>query len=161
VIYNYTQNPLRRFDIDIGIGVGEDLSEVQKIGVSVSEAMKGVVSDPRPTMRNLGFGDSAMRVRFSGRVDQASADFLKVLSEAIRILKDALDNAGIDVPVPIQKVINVRAESLAPEPETPPEPEAELFKDARHADVDRESHLDEQIAKDRRTSREIDLLTEE
>ena len=158
VIYNYTRNPLRRFDIDLGIGTGEDLTRVAGIGTAVLEAMKGVAEDPAPTMRNLEFGDSAMLVRFSGWVDQTAADFIKVRSEAVRILKEALDAAGVDLPVPIQQVINVQPE--APEPETPGAGD-ELLEEAKRAEVGRESFLDEQIERDRQKSRDVDLLSEE
>ncbi|MCB2225433.1 MAG: mechanosensitive ion channel [Desulfarculaceae bacterium] len=155
VVYNYTRNPLRRFDIDLGVGVEEDLSRVQEIGCGVIAAMKGVVADPPPGMRNREFGDSAMMVRFFGWVDQTQADFIKVRSEAVRMLKEALDSEGVDVPVPIAKVIN------AVEPQSP-KPKAgarrELMRDAGRADVSRESYLEEQIAQDKAQSGEKDLL---
>jgi len=160
VIYNYTRNPLRRFDIDLGVGVEEDLQRVQGIGVSVLQAMKGVAEDPGPTMRNLEFGDSAMMVRFSGWVDQGTADFLKVRSEAIRILKEALDAAAISVPVPIQQVISVEAQSMNQTAKPEADRYEELREDAQRADVERDSHLDQQIEKDRREAKEVDLLVE-
>ena len=157
VITNYTRNPLRRFDIGVGIGVDEDLSRVQRVGCAVLEAMKGVAADPAPAMRNATFGASTMDVVFSGWVDQREADFLKVRSEAVRLLKEALEQAGIDVPFPIQTVHNVDAETRPPA--AGPAPKAsDLFQEAEHADVDRESHLDEQIERDRQTSEDVDLL---
>ena len=159
VICNYTRNPLRRFDIEIGIGVGEDLSKVQRIGCEVLEAMKGVVADPDPSMRNLGFGVSAMNVCFSGWVDQTQADFIKVRSEAVRILKEALEQSDVDVPVPIQTVINVDAEKQKTKPTEKRTDGADVFKDAERADVDRDSHLNDQIERDRDSSAEVDLLT--
>ena len=159
VITNYTRNPLRRFDIGVGIGVDEDLSRVQRVGCAVLEAMKGVAADPAPAMRNATFGASTMDVVFSGWVDQREADFLKVRSEAVRLLKEALEQAGIDVPFPIQTVHNVDAETRPPGPAAGPTPKAsDLFQEAEHADVDRESHLDEQIERDRQTSEDVDLL---
>ncbi|MCF8031954.1 MAG: mechanosensitive ion channel [Desulfarculaceae bacterium] len=156
VVYNYTRNPLRRFDIELGVGVEEDLSRVREIGRAVIGAMKGVVDDPPPGMRNLEFADSAMMVRFHGWVDQSSADFTKVRSEAVRMLKEALDREGVDVPVPINKVIN------AAEAPFPPKPKAgsrqELMRDAGDADVAREPYLEEQIDQDRAQSGEKDLL---
>jgi small-conductance mechanosensitive channel len=160
VIYNYTRNPLRRFDIKIGIGGEEDLAEVQRIGCEVLEAMKGVAGDPAPTMRVLEFGDSTMNISFSGWVDQTEVDFLKVRSEAVRILKEALEQADVDVPVPIRKVINVDAEKQkTEEAERRAEGADDVFEDAGHVNVDRESYLDEQIERDRRGSKEVDLLT--
>ena len=155
VVYNYTRNPLRRFDIDLGVGVEEDLSRVQDIGCGVIAAMKGVVADPPPGMRNREFGDSAMLVRFYGWVDQNQADFIKVRSEAVRMLKEALDSEGVEVPVPINKVINA-VEPSAPKPKAGAR--RELLIDAGRADVSREPYLDEQIAQDKAQSGEKDLL---
>ncbi len=158
VITNYTRNPLRRFDIGIGIGVDEDLTRVQRVGCAVLEAMKGVAADPAPAMRNATFGASSMDVVFSGWVDQREADFLKVRSEAVRLLKEALDQADIEMPFPIQTVRNVDA-AAHPAPAGPPPEATDLYQEAEHADVDRESHLDEQIARDRQASEDVDLLT--
>jgi len=159
VIYNYTRNPLRRFDIEIGIGVDEDLSKVQRIGCEVLEAMKGVAEDPRPTMRNLGFGESTMNVSFWGWVDQTKADFLKVRSEAVRILKEALEQAGVDVPVPIQAVIALDAQEQKKESAEKHTDVAHVIEDAERVDVGRDSYLNEQIERDRESSAEVDLLT--
>lgn len=159
VIVNFTRNPLRRFDIGIGIGVGEDLSRVQGIGCGVLAAMKGVVADPAPTMRNKAFGPSAMEVVFSGWVDQGAADFLKVRSEAVRLLKEALEQAGVDVPFPIQTVLNVDQESRPAAAAKHPPGDEDILQEAGHADVGRDSHLDDQIARDRQTSSEVDLLS--
>ncbi|MCB2190309.1 MAG: mechanosensitive ion channel [Deltaproteobacteria bacterium] len=157
VVYNYTRNPLRRFDIDVGIGVEEDLSRVAGIGRDVFTAMNGVAEDPPPGMRNLEFGDSAMLVRFFGWVDQGTADFIKVRSEAVRMLKEALDQAGVDVPVPISKVISAPSEAASPD--TPSSHDG-LMQDARAADVELDPSLDKQIEHDRRTSGDVDLLTD-
>ena len=90
-----------------------------------------------------------MNVCFSGWVDQAEVDFLKVRSEAVRMLKEALDQAGVDVPVPIQTVINVEAEKRGIEPEEKAVEGGNLFEDAERADVERDSYLNEQIEQDR------------
>jgi small-conductance mechanosensitive channel len=158
VITNFTRNPLRRFDIEIGVGVAEDLSDVQRIGCSVLQAMKGVVADPVPTMRNKAFGASTMDVVFSGWVDQREADFLKVRSEAVRILKETLEQAGIDVPYPIQSVLSVEAQAPRPAGAKKTATEEDILQEAEHADVDRELHLDAQIERDRQTSDDVDLL---
>jgi len=140
VITNYTRNPLRRFDIAIGVGVAEDLTDVQRIGCAVLEAMRGVAADPTPTMRNKAFGASTMDVVFAGWVDQRNADFLKVRSEAVRLLKEALEQAGQTAP-------------------REPTQNGDIYGEAERADVDRDSHLDDQIERDRQTSDDVDLLS--
>ena len=57
---------------------------------------------PRAFITTLG--DSDVRVRYQGWVDQRSHDFAQVKSEAIRAVKLALEHAGMDLPEPIYRV---------------------------------------------------------
>ena len=104
VILNYTRNPSRRFEFEVGIGVHEDLVRAQDIGVSKMAAVEGVVEEPAPRAFITTLGDSDVRVRYQGWVDQRSHDFAQVKSEAIRAVKLALEHAGMDLPEPIYRV---------------------------------------------------------
>ena len=73
------------------------------------------------------------------------------------MLKEALDQAGVDVPVPISKVISAPPEAT---PSEAPPSHAGLMKDARAADVELDPSLDKQIEHDRRTTDDVDLLTD-
>lgn len=77
VIVNYTRNPLRRFDLTVGIGNGEELARAQRIGVEALRDVRGVVADPGPFARVEALGDSSVEVRFFGWVDQREADWFK------------------------------------------------------------------------------------
>ncbi|MBO6937413.1 MAG: mechanosensitive ion channel [Deltaproteobacteria bacterium] len=142
---NYTRNPKRRLDFVVGIGTGEELARAQTLGVDALAKMKGTMDDPVPFAWVEGFGDSSMSVHYFAWVDQREFDFFKVKSEAIRQVKRALDEAGVDLPNPILDidVFNEqgrRAKHLekakAAEPEAPPQ----------DLSVDRE--IDKQIADD-------------
>ena len=159
VLHNYTRNPRRRFGFGAGVDVNEDLVRVQKIGVGALQAMKGVLQDPRPFMRVEELGDSTVNVQFFGWVDQREADWFKVRSEAIRIVKTALDEGGVLLPEPIY---NIRMQEVTPadegplveeEPNTPPATEQ-----AQHADVALDDDLDEQIREDLAQPGEENLL---
>lgn len=160
VIHNFTRNPRRRFDFKVGIGVNEDLVFVQELGCSTLRAMNGVMEDPGPFMRVVELGDFNVIVQFFGWVDQRSADFLKVNSEAIRLVKAAMDKAGVEMPEPIQ---TVRVRELAP-PETveppmkKPIPKEFVEQEVKKADVSVDRQLDEQIEEDMATSDEKNLL---
>ena len=159
VLHNYTRNPRRRFGFGAGVDVNEDLVRVQKIGVGALQAMKGVLQDPRPFMRVEELGDSTVNVQFFGWVDQREADWFKVRSEAIRIVKTALDEGGVLLPEPIY---NIRMQEVTPadegplveeEQDTPPAAEQ-----AQHADVALDDDLDEQIREDLAQPGEENLL---
>jgi len=163
VIHNYTRNPLRRFDFLVGVGVNEDLLTVQKVGCDTLRAMRGVMSDPGPFMRVVELGDFNVMVRFFGWVDQRTADFLKVNSEAIRLVKAALDKAGVEMPEPIR---TIRVRQIEP-PETIQSvqrmslPQEFVEEEVKKADVSVDTQLDEQIEEDLAASSEKNLLTRE
>ena len=104
VMLNYTRNPSRRFEFDVGIGVNEDLVLAQQIGIQVLLALDGVLDNPPPRAFIAALGDSNVQVRYLGWVDQRAHDFLMVKSEATRLVKTALEQAGLDLPEPIYRV---------------------------------------------------------
>lgn len=104
VTLNYTRNPRRRFDFDVGIGVNEDLVLAQSLGTEELARVDGVLGTPPPRAFIQSLGDSNVQVRFHGWVDQRSHDFLQVKSEAIRHTKTRLEAAGMDLPEPIYRV---------------------------------------------------------
>jgi len=162
VIHNYTRNPRRRFDFKVGVGVDEDLKAVQELGCSALRAMEGVMKDPGPFMRVVQLGDFNVTVQFFGWVDQRTADFLKVRSEALRLVKVALDKAGVEMPVPIQTVRS--REILPPETVEPPRekrvPHEFVQQEVKKTDVSIDRQLEGQIEEDQAISEEKNLLTE-
>jgi small conductance mechanosensitive channel len=121
VIVNYTANPLRRFAFEVGIGLAEDLARAQAIGLAALRATPGVEATPPPQAFLLRLGDFAAPVEFAAWVDQSAHDFMKVRSEAIRAVKEALDAAGVVMPEPISRVILERADAPAAAPQGPRE----------------------------------------
>lgn len=149
VITNFTRNPMRGFNFDMGIGGSEDLGEVQRFGCDALALLPGVMENPAPFMRVQSLGDFAVIVRFHGWVDQGEYEFLKVQSEAIRIVKEALDAAGVEMPYPRQDIMMLREEAAVEKKlEATKRPE-DIAASARRADVHRETFLDEQIQEDR------------
>lgn len=113
VTLNYTRNPSRRFDFDVGIGVNEDLLLAQQVGVDELKCLDGVMQRPPPRAYIAALGDSNVQLRFHGWVDQGTHDFLLVKSEAIRKVKIALEGRGMDMPEPIYRV-QITERSVAP-----------------------------------------------
>ena len=104
VMLNYTRNPNRQFWFDIGIGTGEDLAAAQRVGLGVLCGMPAVLDDPAPASAVMELGESSVAVRFFGWIDQRSASWLSVRSEALQLVKCALEEAGVDLPEPIYRV---------------------------------------------------------
>ncbi|MEM1034298.1 MAG: mechanosensitive ion channel domain-containing protein [Myxococcota bacterium] len=146
---NFTRNPLRRFDFTVGIGTGEKLSEAQVEGLGALQSMAGVLEEPAPFALVAGFGDSSMTVQFYGWVDQREADWRRVRSEAVRLVKRALDQANVDLPNPIYELDvytekGRRAKHVTAGPEEPAEAAVDIGVDH---DIDRQIAEDEESEK--------------
>lgn len=122
VTLNYTRNPRRRFEFDVGIGVNEDLLQAQSLGTQELARVDGVLGTPPPRAFIQSLGDSNVQLRFHAWMDQRSHDFLQVKSEAIRRTKTSLEAAGMDLPEPIYRV-QLTEPAPAPLP-TPRQPAA-------------------------------------
>ncbi|MFG0315898.1 MAG: mechanosensitive ion channel family protein, partial [Planctomycetota bacterium JB042] len=161
-VTNYTENPLRRFDFAIGIGANEDLGRAMRIGRETLEEMAGIADDPKPVARVEELGDSAVVVRYLAWVHQADVSFQKARSEAVRLVKAALDEHAVEMPVPIYEVDLRRggardAAAASPRPASAPPPDADT--DPRDADVRPETDaVARRIEDEVRTDTEENLL---
>lgn len=155
ILVNYTRNPLRRFDFVAGVGVDDDLTVARSLGIDVMRTTPGVLADPSPEAFVEALGDSNVAVRYAGWVDQRASDFLKVKSEAIRRVKETLDESGISLPEPTY-IVRLRREEEARRArpgETGRAPPAR----EEPADVARDNVVERQAAKERAAS-PLDLL---
>ncbi len=101
---NFTINPTRLFSFDVAISLEEDPQEAISVGVDALDIMIGVMREPPPFGRVMQILETSLIVRYHGWVNQLDADFYKVRSEAIRIVKAALDDASIELPAPTYRV---------------------------------------------------------
>jgi len=158
VIENYSTNHLRRFSVAVGIGTDEDIQNAQGLGLDVLTEMSGVVADPPPTATVEELGDSNVSVRFFGWVDQTQTSFVKVRSEATRLIKEIMDEHGIDMPEPSYRVRVERAARGGAAPERVPTAGATRER-ARDVSVEIDDHLDRQVEEEiRRGEGEGDIL---
>ena len=104
VILNYTRNPQRRFEFDLGIDADDDPSAARKVGRDTLQAMDFVLADPPPEARVVEVGDSNIVIRFLGWIDQREADWHKARTRAISAVKIALEDAGFALPEPIYRL---------------------------------------------------------
>lgn len=159
VTVNYTRNPRRLFHFEVGVGGGEDLVAATRLGVDTLDAMNGVLAEPAPFARIEALGDFAVIVRFHGWVNQREADFFKVQSEAIRLVKTAFDEAGIDMPEPTQRILTRPLKVSAPGEK--PAAATSAIEQATAVDVAPDGELEAQVEEELATSTERNLLTDE
>lgn len=158
VMLNYTRNPSRRFEFDVGVGVQEDLVQAQFLGTEELRRIEGVMNDPPPRAFIQSLGDSNVQLRYRGWVDQRTHDFWMVRSEAIRHVKLALEAAGMDMPEPIYRV--QLSQAAAPAHEEDAEQAAQPRPGRRPPAVDLRvnNELQPQIEQERQARDETNLL---
>jgi small conductance mechanosensitive channel len=150
IVQNFTHNPRRRLEFSIGVGAEEDLGAAMRIGREVLAALPGVLLDPMPFVRVIDLGDSSVELRCFAWIDQRDTDFLKVRSEAIRVVKNAFDRADIAMPDPQFGVHVTRQREKRQLPDTEPT-EEEL-------DVRPDGKMDEQLREELSREDEENLL---
>jgi small-conductance mechanosensitive channel len=169
VILNYTRNPERRLEFELGVDANDDPGAAISTGVGALAALDFILVDPAPSGVIVTVGDSNIVLRFMAWIDQSNADFLKARSRAIRATKMAVEAAGFTLPEPIYRL---RLDQL---PELPQSQVVHPGRDASAAQggaaahpsvgggdqmsVRPDDHIDERIEAERRETSEEDLLT--
>lgn len=104
VILNYTRNPQRRFQFDIGIDSDDDALAARKLGVETLSGLPFVLADPGPEGRIVQVGNSNVVITFLAWIDQTKTDFYKAQTLAIPAVKGSLEKAGFGLPEPIYRL---------------------------------------------------------
>ncbi len=104
VILNYTRNPQRRFEFELGIDSDDDPEAARKVGRDAMAALPFVLGDPAPEVRTTEVGDSNIVLQFLGWIDQEASDWHKAKSRAIGAVKKTLEEAGFALPEPIYRL---------------------------------------------------------
>ena len=172
VILNYTRNPERRFQFDLGVDAADDPVAAMQLGLDRMKALPFILQTPEPEAFIQTVGDSNIVLRFMGWVDQRETNFGKARGLAIAATKDALEEGGFTLPEPIYRVrfdsgIEDALKSTKPAPgaaagppQAPPRPKAPVDT-SEAADVAADNTIDEKVAAERASSKEADLLDEE
>ena len=102
-ITNYSREPIRRADINLGIDYSSDIKQARDVLLKIA-ADPRVLVEPAPVVFVTGLGDSA--VNLSLRVWVATPDFWPVTFDFIELAKERLTEAGIGIPFP-QRVVHL------------------------------------------------------
>jgi small conductance mechanosensitive channel len=134
VILNYTRNPERRFEFDLGIGADEDGLAAIALGLRALDALTFVLAEPEASGVIVNVGDSNIVVRFYGWIDQRHTDFMKGRSRSIHAVKAAFEAGGFSLPEPIY-----RLRYDVPPPQASPGPAARPSAPAPRAALNEEA----------------------
>jgi small conductance mechanosensitive channel len=162
VILNYTRNPTRRFEFELGVGSQEDLAAAQLLAMEAMRATPGVIAQPEPRALIQAVADSSVTLRCLAWVDQRQASVGKVRSEAILAVKRALEAAGMDLPEPTFRIQLGSAPDSAAAPLARPAP-PKVPPHPIHApsvDVSVETYLQDQVQREQLAQGDNNLLSE-
>ena len=167
---NFSRNHRRRFQFEVGVDTDVDLMAARSLAVETLSRMDSVLEDPEPTAYVTALGDSNVVMLIQGWVDQSQSSYIKVKSEAIRLVKEAFDAADYEMPEPIYRlrVQNVAAHTLEREGRTDPDEvvrakqqDALALQNTRpsEGDTSRDEGIHRQVAEERRVDATQDLLS--
>lgn len=99
---NYTANDVRRIDLTVGVGYGDDLDVAERAIRDVLEAEGRLLDEPAPQVAVDSLGDSS--VNFIVRPWVSTEDYWAVRRDLIRALKERVEAAGCGFPYPSRDV---------------------------------------------------------
>lgn len=101
-VTNYSRNPLRRNDLTIGIGYGDDIELAQQTLADLAARDGRVLDDPAPATFVGELGDSAVAVTL--RYWTTTPDWWQTRLDMTKAGKQAFDAKGISIPFPQRDV---------------------------------------------------------
>ena len=101
-----TASDKRRMQYDVGIGYGDSIREAKKIMLQVLEEVPSVLKEPAPDVLVVDLAGSSVNIRVRYWIaPPRQADVLHTQDEVLEKIKDALTEAGIDMPFPTQQIL--------------------------------------------------------
>jgi small-conductance mechanosensitive channel len=104
-IRNFSSNPNRREDFVVGIGYDDAIPHAQEVALAVLAEHPAVLKEPEPWVLVDDLGAASVKLRIYFWLDGGRHSWLKVRSSVIRLVKRALQDAGISLPDEAREVI--------------------------------------------------------
>lgn len=97
-----TAHDKRRSEYDVGVGYGDNMGDAQNVIRAAISKVDGVESDPAPEALPWDLAASWVTLRARWWTDVRRADRIQVRAKVLQSIKEALDEAGIDMPYDTQ-----------------------------------------------------------
>jgi small conductance mechanosensitive channel len=108
IITNYSVNKTRRAEWHFGVGYGANLKTAEEVIRSTIMSDPRAMAEPEPFIQVNNLGDSS--VDFLVRVWCTAGDYFGFKADMTRRVKEALDEAGVDIPFPTRTIVQAAAE---------------------------------------------------
>ena len=106
VLVNYSTQPTRRVEINIGIGYEDDIDLARSVVQGLIDDDERILKDPAPLIVVGALGDSSVDLKIRFWVD--AGDFWPTTFAMNESLKKSFDARGINIPYPQQVVHHVQ-----------------------------------------------------
>jgi small-conductance mechanosensitive channel len=113
-VTNITRFPIRRMDIKLQVGYGEDLARVIDVLKEIARGSRYALAEPEPLVVINEFQDSGIDILFAPWF--AKADFLSLKNSIMREILERFRAEGIEIPFPHRVVISAPATRTGPVP---------------------------------------------
>lgn len=101
-----TAHPIRRLEYDVGIGYGDDIAWAKTVMLEVLRRTPEALADPAPEALVVRLADSSVDIRLRWWVSPPKQfDALHSQDAVLHAVRDALREAGIDIPFPTRQVL--------------------------------------------------------
>jgi small-conductance mechanosensitive channel len=97
-VINFTRNPIRRVDMEIGVGYSDDLDHVIKTTMDLIKSDSRALSDPAPQVAVKEMADSAVVLVIRPWVK--TEDYWDFFFDFQKAVKQKYDKEGISIPFP-------------------------------------------------------------
>lgn len=107
-IINYSRQPTRRVDLNIGIDYGDDVKKAREILLELANSDERVFKDPEAVVWLVSLGDNS--VNLSLRMWTKTDDYWGVFWGLQELVKERFDQEGITIPFP-QRTVHMVAQA--------------------------------------------------
>ena len=101
-ITNFSDSEIRRLDLEVGIGYGDDIDKAKQVLLDAIKASDYTLDEPAPKVTVSSLGDSS--VNLAVRPWIKSSTYAPASHEMTERIKKTLDAAGISIPFPQRDV---------------------------------------------------------
>lgn len=97
-IINFTANPKRRIDLQVGVGYDDDLKLARETLLAVATAHPKALKDPAPEVLVTALAESSVNLEL--RVWVKTAELVRVRSELTEAVRNEVIGRGLNIPYP-------------------------------------------------------------
>lgn len=105
VVTNFSTNPSRRAEFDVGIGYADSIVKAQDVILAALRAHPAVLDAPEPAAIVDELGASTVNISVQFWFDGKTYSIFKVRSSLMRQVKRALQDAGVSMPDAAREII--------------------------------------------------------